>query len=70
MQRRSRDITEGQRYRKIGAGGGLWEVIAVGSDPSGAVHARMRSIDEPKTFRTFAIGALADPSSFHVIDER
>jgi hypothetical protein len=42
----------------------------VGSDPSGAVHARMRSIDEPKTFRTFAIGALADPSSFHVIDER
>ena len=70
MQRRARDIIEGQRYRKIGAGGGLWEVIAIGSDASGAMHARMQSIDEPKTFRTFAIGALADPRSFYAIDER
>ncbi len=70
MQRRTREIVQGQRYRKIGAGGGMWEVVAVRADESGAIHARMRSIDEPKTFRTFAIGALADTRNFHVVEDK
>ena len=32
MQRRTREIVQGQRYRKIGAGGGMWEVVAVRAD--------------------------------------
>jgi hypothetical protein len=69
MQRRTREIVQGQRYRKIGAGGGLWEVVAVRTDASGAIHARMQSIEEPKTFRTFAIGALADMRNFHIVED-
>ena len=70
MQRRAREIVQGQRYRKIGAGGGMWEVVAVRTDASGATHARMLSIEEPTTFRTFAIGALSDTRNFHIVEDK
>jgi hypothetical protein len=69
MQRRAREIAPGQRYRKIGPGGGIWEVVAVRTDASGATHARLRSIDDAKSFRTFAIGALADHRNFQPVDD-
>jgi hypothetical protein len=64
QRRRAREIAVGQRYRKVGPGGGLWEVVAVRTDASGSVHAHLQSIEEPKSFRTFAIGALADTRNF------
>jgi hypothetical protein len=38
--------------------------VAVRTDASGAVHAHLQSIEEPKTLRTFAVGALADTRNF------
>ena len=69
MQRRGREVTEGQRYQKVAKGGGSWEVVAVRTDSGGAVHARMRSLVEPTTFRTFAIEALLDLRNFRLIEE-
>jgi hypothetical protein len=69
QRRRSREIAVGQRYRKVGPGGGSWKVVAVRTDGSGAIHARMQSLDEPESFRTFSIGALADARSFQIEDE-
>jgi hypothetical protein len=68
MQRRVREIAPGQRYRKIGPGSGIWEVVAIRTDASGTAHARLRSVDDAKSFRTFAIGALADQRNFQLID--
>ncbi len=39
------------------------------TDASGAVHAHLQSIEEPKSFRTFAIGALADRRNFQIEDD-
>mgnify|MGYP001552751999 CR=1 FL=1 len=69
MQRRGREVAEGQRYQKVGKGGGSWEVVAVNADSSGATHAKMRSLTEPKTFRTFAIEAVLDLRNFRLIEE-
>ncbi len=69
MRRRSREIAVGQCYRKVGPGGGSWKVVAVRTDASGAVHAHLQSIEEPKSFRTFAIGALADTHNFQIEDD-
>jgi len=69
MPRRMREIAEGQHYRKVGPAGGVWEVAALHTDASGAVHAKMFRIDEPKTFRTFAIGALSDTRSFQLVED-
>ena len=64
MAKQRREITVGQIYLKIGPGGGSWQVAAVGTDPAGASHARLRSLVEPSTFRTFALEVLDDPRNF------
>jgi hypothetical protein len=69
MPRRIREIVQGQHFRKIGPAGGVWEVVALHTDASGTVHAKMRLVAEPKTFRTFAIGALTDPRSFQFVKD-
>jgi hypothetical protein len=69
MARRVRDIAEGQHYRKAGPAGGIWEVVAVRTDASGAVHAKMRSVEDNRTYRTFAIGALADTRNFQFVKD-
>jgi len=69
MARRTREIAEGQHYRKAGPAGGVWEVIALHTDASGAVHAKLRSLADLKTYRTFAIGALADPRNFQLVND-
>ena len=68
MQRRSREVAEGQRYQKVAPGGGAWEVVAVRTDNAGATHARMRSLIEPTTYRTFAIEALLDARNFRLLE--
>ncbi len=69
MPRRTRDIVQGQHYRKVGPAGGVWEVVALHTDASGATHAKMRRVDDPKTFRTFAVGALADARNFQFVKD-
>ena len=69
MKRRAREIAPGQRYRKIGPGGVIWEVVSVRTDASGAAHARMKSTEDAETFRTFATGALTDQRDFYPIDD-
>ena len=69
MQRRLREIVEGQRFQKVAPGGGVWEVVAVRTDASGARHARMRSLNEPTTFRTFAIEAVLDTRNFRILEK-
>lgn len=53
----------------MGPAGGVWEVAALHTDASGAVHAKMFRVDEPKTFRTFAIGALSDTRNFQLVED-
>ncbi len=69
MKRRIREILPGQRYRKVGPGGGTWEVVAVRADASGATHARMCAVEDGKSFRTFATGVLVDPRSFQLVED-
>jgi hypothetical protein len=47
--RRKREILEGQRYRKLGPGGSVWEIVAIRKDVMGATHAQMKRADDPKT---------------------
>jgi hypothetical protein len=69
MQRRTREIAPGQSYRKVAKGGGLWEVVSVRTDESGATHARLKSLSDPGTFRTFAIEAVLDMRNFLPIED-
>ena len=69
MPRRAHEIVQGQHYRKVGPAGGVWEIVALHTDASGAVHAKMVRVDEPETFRTFAIGALADTRNFQFVKD-
>lgn len=68
--RRKREVVEGQMYRKLGPGGGIWEVVAVRKDGLGTQHAQMKRADDPKTLKTLAVAALLDPSQFEVIVEQ
>jgi hypothetical protein len=68
MRRRHREIVQGQRFNKVGPGGGLWEVVAIKTDAAGATHAIMVSVTEPKTFRTFSNEILIDPRSFQLVE--
>lgn len=68
MRLKKRDIAEGQKYRKLGPGGGVWEVVALRKDGMGAVHAQMRRADDPKTLKTLAIAALMDPEQFERLE--
>jgi hypothetical protein len=69
MPRWTREIVQGQHFRKAGPAGGVWEVVALHTDASGAVHAKMVRVDDPKTFRTFSIGALADTRNFQCVKD-
>jgi hypothetical protein len=67
MKRRTHEIAQGQLYRKVGRVASVWEVVAVKADASGAVHARMRSAEEPTTFRTVATEMLLDNHNFQLV---
>lgn len=69
MQRRSREVTEGQHYQKVASGGGAWEIVAVRIDALGTRHARMRSLSEPTTYRTYATEAVLDLRNFRLLEE-
>jgi hypothetical protein len=69
MRRRKREILEGQRYRKLGPGGSVWEIVAIRKDVMGATHAQMKRADDPKTLKTLAVAALLDPVQFEPIGE-
>lgn len=68
MRRRKREIAEGQKYRKLGPGGGIWEVVAIRKDGMGASHAQLKRTDDPKTLKTLSLAALADPDQFEPVE--
>jgi len=59
-----REVREGQHFRRIGAAGYVWEVVAVRKDNFGARHAQMRRLDDPLTWKTLAVTVLLDPNQF------
>ncbi|AWK89082.1 hypothetical protein [Azospirillum thermophilum] len=67
--RRKRDVAEGQLFRKLGPGGGIWEVIAVRKDGMGTQHAQLKRIDDPKTLKTLSVSALLDSQQFEAVAE-
>lgn len=67
--RRKREVVEGQMYRKLGPGGGVWEVIAVRKDGMGTQHAQMRRTDDPKTLKTLSAAALLNAQEFETVAE-
>ena len=67
--RRKREIVEGQMFRKLGPGGGIWEVVAIRKDGMGTQHAQMKRADDPYTLKTLAGVALLDPHQFEWISE-
>lgn len=67
--RRRREVVEGQLFRKLGPGNGIWEVIAVRKDGLGTQHAQMKRTDDPKTLKTLAVATLLDPQEFEVVAE-
>ena len=66
---RTRDITEGQIFRRLGPGGGVWQVVTVRRDGVGMSHAQMKRADDPKTLKTLAIDALQDHTQFERMTE-
>ncbi|HYI69364.1 MAG TPA: hypothetical protein VEX87_06455 [Skermanella sp.] len=69
MRRKKNEIVEGQRFRRLGPGGGVWEIVAIRKDVMGATHAQMKRADDPKTLKTLAVAALLDPAQFEPIGE-
>lgn len=67
--RRKREVVEGQMYRKLGPGGGIWEIVAIRKDGLGTQHAQMKRADDPKTLKTLAVTTLLDPHQFEVVVE-
>ena len=67
--RRKREIVEGQIYRKLGPGGGVWEVIAIRKDGMGTQHAQMRRTDDPKTLKTLSVTTLLNAQEFEAVAE-
>lgn len=68
MRRKKHEIVEGQKYRKLGPGGGVWEVVAIRKDGLGTMHAQMKRSDDPKTLKTLSLTALLDPEQFERLD--
>ena len=66
---RTRDITEGQYFRRLGPGGGVWQVVTVRRDAIGMSHAQMKRADDPKTLKTLALAALQDQTQFERMGE-
>tara|TARA_B100000287_G_C20053661_1_gene551414 strand:+ start:259 stop:468 length:210 start_codon:yes stop_codon:yes gene_type:complete len=67
MLRRQTEFSVGQRIRKRSRGGGIWEIMGIHKDPSGAVHIEMFSMDDPNTRRTLSRFALSDPEQFELV---
>ena len=67
--RRKREIVEGQIYRKLGPGGGVWEVIAIRKDGMGTQHAQMWRTDDPKTLKTLSVTTLLNAQEFEAVAE-
>lgn len=67
--RRKREIVEGQMFRKLGPGGGVWEVVAIRKDGMGTQHAQMKRADDPHTLKTLAVVTLLDPHQFEWLGE-
>lgn len=67
--RRKREVVEGQLFRKLGPGGGLWEIVAIRKDGLGTQHAQMRRADDPKTLKTISVATLLDPQYFEWVAE-
>ena len=65
--RRKREVVEGQVYRKLGPGGGTWEVIAIRKDGMGTQHAQMRRMDDPKTLKTLSVTTLLNAQEFEAV---
>lgn len=62
--RRKREVVEGQMFRKLGPGGGVWQVVAVRKDGMGTQHAQLKRADDPLTLKTLAVATLLDPHEF------
>ncbi|WP_404326783.1 hypothetical protein [Aerophototrophica crusticola] len=67
MIRRRREIIPGQRYRKLGFGAMLWEVVGLSEDALGNTHVRLRQVGDPRTLKTLAASVLDDPSQFQLV---
>ena len=67
MLRRSIEFAVGQRVRKKAKGGGVWEIMAIRKDASGAVHIEMFNVMDPNTRRTLSRVALSDGDQFELL---
>lgn len=67
MLRRQTEFAVGQRLRKRSRGGGVWEIMAIHKDPSGAIHVEMFKLGDPNTRRTLSRFTLADPEQFELV---
>ena len=65
---RRREVASGQTYRRVGAGGGVWEVAGVRKDGMGTPHAMLRRIDDPNTLKTLSVATLLDSTQFEPVD--
>ncbi|HRJ60264.1 MAG TPA: hypothetical protein PKZ97_00020 [Azospirillaceae bacterium] len=65
---RRREVASGQMFRRVGAGGGVWEVAAIRKDGMGTPHAMLRRIDDPNTLKTLSVTTLLDNSQFEPAD--
>ncbi|HLI14102.1 MAG TPA: hypothetical protein VKY65_21115 [Alphaproteobacteria bacterium] len=60
-------IVVGQRYIKIDAGPGAWEVLSVFAGPRNMPHARIASLEEPDVVRVVSLAALGDRSRYQPV---
>jgi hypothetical protein len=51
-------------FRRLGPGGGVWQVVHIRKDAVGMFHAQMQRADDPKTLKTLATAALLDTTQF------
>lgn len=65
---RRKEVVSGQNFRRIGAGGGVWQVTGIRKDALGTPHAMLCRLDDPNTLKTLSVTTLLDNSQFEPID--
>ncbi len=67
MLKRQTGFAVGQRLRKKARGGGVWEIMAIRKDKSGAINVEMFRVDDVSTRRTLSAYVLSDPEQFEIV---
>lgn len=60
-------VKVGQRYVKVDAGPGAWEVLSIFAGPHDVPHVRIANVEEPDTVRAVSLAVLLDRRRYQLV---